>query len=82
MAEWDKFLSSSQLEMNSEEVVKAARDVDLKMRAAYDKMSAPKDHSQLRAQPQDHNLTRVVRGAILCDTALEFVEAAVAIFAH
>jgi hypothetical protein len=45
VAEWDKFLSSSQLEKNSEEVGRAARDIGLKMRAAYDKMSAQKDHN-------------------------------------
>lgn len=45
VAEWDKFLSSSQFEKTSEEVGEAAREIGLKMKAAYDKMSAPKDQS-------------------------------------
>jgi hypothetical protein len=43
VAEWDKFLSSSQFEKTSEEVGEAARDIGLKMKAAYDRMSAPND---------------------------------------
>jgi hypothetical protein len=34
--QWDKFLSVSQFDKTTEEVVEAARDLGLKMKAAYD----------------------------------------------
>ncbi len=36
--EWDKFLSRTQFEKSAEEVGEAAREVGLKMKAAYDRM--------------------------------------------
>lgn len=36
--EWDKFLTRSQFEQSAEEVGEAARQVGLKMKAAYDRM--------------------------------------------
>lgn len=36
--EWDKFLSRSQFEKSAEEVGDAAKEVGLKMKAAYDRM--------------------------------------------
>ncbi|WP_170422177.1 MULTISPECIES: hypothetical protein [Ruegeria] len=37
-AEWDKFLTKAEFEKSAEEVGEAARDLGLKMKAAYDKM--------------------------------------------
>ena len=37
-AEWDKFLSKSEFDKSSEEVGEAARELGLKMKAAYDRM--------------------------------------------
>lgn len=37
-AEWDKFLSSAQFEKSAEDVGEAAKEVGLKMKAAYDRM--------------------------------------------
>jgi hypothetical protein len=37
VADWDKFLSRSQFDQTAEEVGDAARDMGLKMKAAYDK---------------------------------------------
>ncbi len=36
VSEWDKFLSTSQFDQTAEEVGEAARDLGLKMKAAYD----------------------------------------------
>ena len=36
--EWDKFLTRSQFEQSAEEVGEAAKQVGLKMKAAYDRM--------------------------------------------
>ena len=37
MKDWDAFLSSAQFEKSEEEVGEAARDLGLKMKAAYDR---------------------------------------------
>ena len=37
-AEWDKFLSHSQFEQTAEDVGEAAKEIGLKMKAAYDRM--------------------------------------------
>jgi hypothetical protein len=37
VAEWDKFLSTSQFDQTAEEVGDAARELGLKMKVAYDK---------------------------------------------
>lgn len=37
-AEWDKFLTKAEFEKSADEVGEAARDLGLKMKAAYDKM--------------------------------------------
>lgn len=36
VSEWDKFLSKSQFDQTADEVGEAARDLGLKMKAAYD----------------------------------------------
>ncbi len=38
MADWDKFLTRAQFEKSSDEVGEAARDLGLKLKAAYDRM--------------------------------------------
>lgn len=38
MGEWDKFLSRSEFEKTAEEVGETARELGLKMKAAYDRM--------------------------------------------
>lgn len=37
MAEWDKFLTKSEFDKSAEEVGEAARELGLKMKAAYDR---------------------------------------------
>ena len=37
VSNWDKFLSKSQFDQSAEEVGEAARELGLKMKAAYDK---------------------------------------------
>ncbi len=37
MAEWDKFLSKSQFDKSSDEVGEAAKQLGLKLKAAYDR---------------------------------------------
>ncbi|MBE9475642.1 MAG: hypothetical protein IME92_00765 [Proteobacteria bacterium] len=41
VADWDKFLSTSQFNRDAEEVGEAAREIGLKMKAAYDKAKKP-----------------------------------------
>ncbi len=41
VADWDQFLSASQFERTAEEVGEAAREIGLKMKAAYDKARKP-----------------------------------------
>lgn len=43
MAEWDKFLTKSQFDKSSEEVGEAARELGLKLKAAYDRMKKAAD---------------------------------------
>lgn len=43
MAEWDKFLTRSEFDKSAEEVGEAARDLGLKMKAAYDRMRKSAD---------------------------------------
>lgn len=40
-AEWDKFLSRQEFEKTADEVAESARQLGLKMKAAYDKMKKP-----------------------------------------
>jgi hypothetical protein len=42
-SEWDKFLTRSQFDKSSEEVGTAAKELGLKMKAAYDRMSKAAD---------------------------------------
>ena len=42
-AEWDRFLTRSQFEKSSDEVGEAARDLGLKMKAAYDRFKSAMD---------------------------------------
>ncbi len=42
-AEWDKFLTRAELDKSAEEVGEAARELGLKMKAAYDRMRKEAD---------------------------------------
>lgn len=43
MSEWDKFLTKAQFDKSSDEVGEAARELGLKLKAAYDRLKKAAD---------------------------------------